>query len=858
MKKYIILFFIFLLPGVLLFTRCGGENDRQIKLAPRPMGAIMQDKVKIIRIAVEEKKKIAILDFENASNINDAEWLQNGLMRMLASSLKQSRQLIVLQASIVHDVLSHLDMRPQDVKNSRACQRLASALKAEAIIQGFYRIKDDSLTVKVLLYDGQNGELLGAFTGVARTRDMESLKSAVTKLAWQLRIDLEEKQDALPEVNRSLADVSTNSLEAYKNYLAGVEKREQFLMPEAIAFFNKAIELDSTFASAYFGLAYSMATIGLVAQSRPILEKAVKYSEYLPERERLPILAMNAMVKGEPFKAVAIYNKAIALFPEDDEVHYQLGNYYFSMMQDYPRAIERFETAIELNPRHKLAHNQLAYAYARIGEMEHALYILEKYAELAPNEPNPYDSYGEILQREGRLDEAVQKFKMALKIKPDFWPARLHLASAYQDLGKFRKAKTMLKAMLADTTFAKQKRTTLSMLAWHEIVIGDVKEAEKIWQSILAEDANDISALLSLLALRPESEIYRRQFVQFVDAQLQQMRENRFSVDYLFPMLLAAFRYNLAIDKIERAFDSAASTASDPVFSRAIAAYKLIIDFQKGRVADNTSELFLKSQNAQVLQLIRPASWDEYWRFYFDGLRKAQQNGVNVKPWVKGLQHFAGKSNNAHFRLQSKIVLAASEYYSGNREVAENMLASVSIPCERFWKFIGPFNMTRGFDEKFWPEKRSVGEWLSQEKYAKAMFQGHDDLFDGYIDLKQIGNTSYNDAVYALLQINAPTFKDAQLRIGMSGKLKVWLNDKPVMIKNIHGKAIIDNYITTVRLRPGANRLLLRLNTPVGEMGFYFRLTDKNGGAIEQVDFNAPSAFAEKNAEIQNGVKKGV
>ncbi len=369
MKKYIILLFIFIfsLPACLLFTRCGSEGDRQIKLAPRPMGAIMQDRVKIIQIAVEEKKKIAVLDFENSSGVRDAEWLKNGLMRMLAASLVQSRQLIVMQANVVNDVLLHLDMKPGDVKNNRACQRLSSRLKAEAIVAGAYHIKDDSLTIEVKLYDGQDGELLNTFSSVAKVEDMESLSSAMAKLAWQLRIELEEKEDALPEVNRSLADVSTRSLQAYKYYLAGIEKQEQFLLPEASELFRKAIDLDSTFASAYLSLAHTMLTLGLFGQSRPILEKAVKYSEYLPERERLPILAMQAMVNGEPFKAVAIYNRAIELFPEDDEVHYQLGNYYFSVMQDYAKAIERYETTIELNPRHKLAYNQLAYAYARVG-----------------------------------------------------------------------------------------------------------------------------------------------------------------------------------------------------------------------------------------------------------------------------------------------------------------------------------------------------------------------------------------------------------------------------------------------------------------------------------------------------------
>ncbi len=486
--------------------------------------------------------------------------------------------------------------------------------------------------------------------------------------------------------------------------------------------------------------------------------------------------------------------------------------------------------------------------------MEHAIYILEKYAELAPGEPNPYDSYGEILQREGRLEEAVRKYKESLKINPGFWPARIHLASAYQDMGRFRKAKALLKAMLKDTTFVQQKRNTESRLAWHEIVVGDIAGAEKIWQRIVDENPKDASAIFSLLSLRPDYEPYRQQFVRFVDEELNGTQDN-VSFDYLFPMLFMALRYNLAIDKVEQALDKAVAVRKDPIFEQAAAAYKIIIDFQKGRSSEKTALVFTRPNNAQAFRFAGPVSWNEYWRFYFSGLKTAQQEGMNIKQWVMGFQDFALESQNVNFQLESEIARAAAEFYSGDSVAAKGMLTSIGIPCEDDWRFLGPFKMTRGFNEKFWPEKKKVEEWLSREKYSKALLQQRDDLFDGYIDLKQIGDASFNDAMYALLRINSPTFQDAQLRIGMSGKLKAWLNDESVMIKNIRTKAIIDNFIATVRLRPGANWLLLLVNNATGELGFYCRLTGKNGDAIERVDFNAPTVFAE--SELQNGVKEG-
>ena len=856
MRRFIILIF-FYAAVMLLFTKCNNNTDRQIKLAPRPMGAIMQDELKMVQIAIEEKTKIAVLVFENQSANPDADWLSIGLMRMLASSLEQYRNLIVTQASVVNETLSGLGMNEKDIDNSRACQRFAAEVKADVVVSGLFRNLDDSLTIEITLHDGHSGRPAHVFSSLANVKDMKSLTSAMSKLAYQVRINSKSDKGGIPEVSRSLADVSTNSLQAYKYYLTGLEQVEQFLTLKAMASFSKAIELDTTFASAYLSLAHTMLAQGLIEQSRPILQKAVAYAEYVPERERLPILAMNAMINGEPYKAVAIYTKAVELFPEDDEVHYELGNYYFSIAHDYRKAIEKYETTIELNPKHKLAYNQLAYSYAYVGEIEHALYILEKYAELAPDEANPLDSYGEIAQREDRLKEAVEKYKMALKTDPNFWPSRIHLAMAYQDQGKFRKAKSLLVQVLRDSLAESRRRSVQGLLAYHEIVTGHIEKAENIWQQLLAEDSLNVSAVFSLLAVRPENKKYQRLFANLVHDQLEKAREHTLAPKYLFAMLSTALRYDLALDDVDTLVDLALTDTHDPIVLQAAIAYKEILNVRNGGETSGTALLRASANKPSVFQFANPVSWDDYWRHYFGSFETAQKNGVDIRAMAAGFYNFSQTSNNWNFKLNSYIARAAAEFYSGDPASAKKMLNSSGIPCEGDWDLLGPFKMTRGFDQQFWPEKKKIETWLPSGKYAKVLFNQTDSLFDGYVDLKSLGKTSFNDAMYALLQIDSPTFLDVQLLFGMSGRLKVWLNDSPVMTKNIRSRAIIDQFSTTVQLRPGVNWMMVRLNNAVGDMGFYFRLTDKNGDSIERVKFNAPKTLAKTKQHPVNGEKEG-
>jgi tetratricopeptide (TPR) repeat protein len=49
------------------------------------------------------------------------------------------------------------------------------------------------------------------------------------------------------------------------------------------------------------------------------------------------------------------------------------------------------------------------------------LWAINKYIELAPAEANPYDSRGDLLARNGRIDEAMESYRKAIEIKPDFY-----------------------------------------------------------------------------------------------------------------------------------------------------------------------------------------------------------------------------------------------------------------------------------------------------------------------------------------------------------------------------------------------------------------------------------------------------
>lgn len=827
-----------------LAAGCGPGEERRIQLGKRPLEAIARDRVRAIQIAADEKKKTAILHLRNETNQADLDWLRQGLAEMLALDLAQSRQLNLMTDRNVGDALTRQYLQSDDVITSLLCQKVANDLGAEVLITGRYYFKQDSLHVDVALWEGATGEAILTLSGGSPDLNLKNMFQMIHPLARQIRARVEEKAPEPSEPDHNLADATTNSLEAYRLYTEGVNFLDAFFIPAANECFKKAVEKDTTFASAYLQLAVSYLMVGDVTAARPLLRQAMAYSEKLPERERLPILAINARMVGDFEQVIRLYNQYIAIYPEDDMGHYQLGDYYFSVVTDYRKAIENFETAVSLNPKHKSAYNMLAYCYAYIGEMDHSYDALDKYVELAKDEPNPYDSYGELLQRAGRIEEAIDKFKLALKKNHTFYPSKFHLAMAYLDLGKVNRARKILQKIHRESTDPYEKKLSLPMLALMEIVAGNIKRAEEYLNEAEGSRQDDFNLINILLAIAPDSKVYRSQFLELIESEKVSMRDQDYPSDKIFYLVATALEYNVGVEEVRQLLNSLIESQSSPVLYHVALAYAMIFNFYDTGQNSALQTRFDQTTSPQTFQLTSPPSWNHYWKYYFTGLLQADKTAMDISEWANGLYRFAEVSGSPYMKAEGVLALAASRYAGGDSVAAKTILRKAGIPCEGDWTVIGPFDVKKGFNQTFWPEERGIGEWWNNAQNDPLRAGGSDRQFDGYLNLKEIAKTRYNHAVYAVLPINSPAIRKAQLHLGMNGRLKVWLNDELVMVINQRRAAVIDRYNAAVRLRPGVNWLMVRLDNPIGELGFYFRLTDIFANPDPDISFGEPAALA--------------
>ena len=134
--------------------------------------------------------------------------------------------------------------------------------------------------------------------------------------------------------------------------------------------------------------------------------------------ERQMVEAFGAHHGGDHDREVEIMAALYEQHPDDGDVAAWLGSELYSIDR-YDEAAAVLRRALERDPDHPGALNILGYTLKAAGDAAGAERAFLSYVRAAPDEGNPYDSYGELLLDQGRLDEAEVQFHKALARDPD-------------------------------------------------------------------------------------------------------------------------------------------------------------------------------------------------------------------------------------------------------------------------------------------------------------------------------------------------------------------------------------------------------------------------------------------------------
>lgn len=249
--------------------------------------------------------------------------------------------------------------------------------------------------------------------------------------------------------------------------ISGQVKLKQEVLDDALNFFNKAIDSDSTMATAYYYRGVVHANNGNLDASLADYKKAQELDELNIEYYNSSLTVRTQL---EDYSGIiSDYNKLLELDPTNTEAFYMRG-YYKLNLDDFEGAIADFEKAIQLD-------SKLGKAYY--------------YKGLA-------------MAKTGKLSDAATNFNSAAKNGFKLDEAYYNEALSYLQSNQPKKAKIALNNSLKANPNGEKSMDALNNLGVSELMSGNFTKAVEVYTSILTKTPNNTDALFNRAAAYSE------------------------------------------------------------------------------------------------------------------------------------------------------------------------------------------------------------------------------------------------------------------------------------------------------------------------------------------------------------------
>ena len=137
--------------------------------------------------------------------------------------------------------------------------------------------------------------------------------------------------------------------------------------------------------------------------------------------------------------AIAEFDSAIEINPEDSEVYYNRGTAK-SKLKQFQAAIVDFDKAIELNSKYSEAYVNLGVTKMELGKLQDAIVDFDSAIKLNREFSEAYSNRGLAKVRLSKFREAIVDFNRAIKLNPKYSEAYCNCGFTLAKLGQFKEA----------------------------------------------------------------------------------------------------------------------------------------------------------------------------------------------------------------------------------------------------------------------------------------------------------------------------------------------------------------------------------------------------------------------------------
>jgi eukaryotic-like serine/threonine-protein kinase len=356
-------------------------------------------------------KSIAVLPLENLSGDATQDYFAAGMTDALITNLSKVEGLrVISRTSSMHYKGTH-----------KSLPEISQELNIDAVVEGTVAKSADRVGINVQLVDAHREQHLWGRQYDTKLEDILQLQN---DLASAVAVEVTGKLTP-DEASRLTSKRRQASPEAFEAYLKGeyfLDKWTSEGFDKSRSYFERAIQLDPSFADGYAGLAEYYGTVAFLGE--------------VPPRQ--------AWLKSEE-----LLGKALQMDNSSSKAHSLLGMLKLDFRCDRAAAEKELTQALQLNPGDMRALDYHSFYLLEIGRTDEAIAEKRRVLDHDPLRAITNAELGDYLWQAGRIDEAMAQFQNAQEIDPNYPGAHRRLGMAYAQKQQYGQAVAELQKALS-------------------------------------------------------------------------------------------------------------------------------------------------------------------------------------------------------------------------------------------------------------------------------------------------------------------------------------------------------------------------------------------------------------------------
>jgi serine/threonine-protein kinase len=378
-----------------------------------------------VRQATPKETRLAVLPFADMSPQKDQEYFCDGIAEEILGALAQ------LPCVYVASRTSSFRYK----ETSEDIRAIGTSLNVDAVLEGSVRKAGERVRITAQLVNVADGYRVWSQRWDRRLEDIFDVQDEIAHaVVSALQVQF------LPDAACAIVRRPTNDPEAYSLYLRGRHSWNLWTaegLENAIAYFEKAIARDPSYAGAWSGLADVYTVLGGFGHRSPM--------EYMPkavEAARKAIALDDTLAEAHCSLAIALvfsgwnwdeaelhFRRSLELAPRSGPIRHAWAAAYLAPHGRLAEAREQIELALSLDP-FSLSITLTACAIETYcGNTDAALRRFEEAVRIAPNNYAPhFYAHGPLVTR-GDYEGALRELAEAARLFP--FDTRLTAVSGY-------------------------------------------------------------------------------------------------------------------------------------------------------------------------------------------------------------------------------------------------------------------------------------------------------------------------------------------------------------------------------------------------------------------------------------------